>query len=35
MGWTPVRLVGAAVSGAVLFVVLVLLMWPVRQVNQT
>jgi hypothetical protein len=35
MGWTPVRLVGAAVSGAVLFVVLVLLMWPVRQINQT
>jgi hypothetical protein len=35
MGWTAVRLVGAAVSGAVLFVVLVLLMWPVRQVNQT
>jgi hypothetical protein len=35
MGWTAVRLVGAAVSGAVLFVVLVLLMWPVRQINQT
>ncbi|MCE7985903.1 MAG: hypothetical protein DYG89_32395 [Caldilinea sp. CFX5] len=31
MGWTPVRLVGAAVSGAVLFVVLVLLVWPVRK----
>lgn len=34
MGWTPVRLVGAAVSGAVLFVVLVLLVWPVRRVKQ-
>jgi hypothetical protein len=33
MGWTPVRLVGAAVSGAVLFVVLVLLVWPVRRVK--
>ena len=31
MGWTPVRLVGAAVSGAVLFLVLVLLVWPVRR----
>ncbi len=34
MGWTPVRLVGAAVSGAVLFIVLVLLVWPVRRVKQ-
>lgn len=34
MGWTPVRLVGAAVSGAVLFVVLVLLVWPVRRAKQ-
>ena len=31
MGWTPVRLVGAAVSGAVLFLVVVLLVWPVRK----
>lgn len=30
MGWTPVRIVGAAVSGAVLLVVLVLFVWPVR-----
>ncbi|MEZ4729254.1 MAG: 6-pyruvoyl-tetrahydropterin synthase-related protein [Caldilineaceae bacterium] len=34
MGWTPVRLVGAVVSGAVLLVVLVLLVWPVRQAKQ-
>ncbi len=31
MGWTPVRLIGAGVSGAVLFVVLLLLLWPVRR----
>ncbi len=31
MGWTPVRLIGAGVSGAVLFVVGVLLLWPVRR----
>lgn len=31
MGWTPVRVVGAAVSGAVLLVVLGLLVWPVRR----
>lgn len=31
MGWTPARVVGAAVSGAVLLVVLVLLLWPVQR----
>lgn len=31
MGWTPVRLLGAAVSGAVLLVMLGLLVWPARR----
>lgn len=34
MGWTPVRLAGAVVSGAVLLVVLLLLVWPVRRTKQ-
>lgn len=31
MGWTPVRLVGAGISGALLFVVLLLFGWPLRR----
>ncbi len=31
MGWTPIRLAGAGVSGAVLFVIVLLLLWPVRR----
>ncbi|MBX3015925.1 MAG: hypothetical protein KF832_30675 [Caldilineaceae bacterium] len=30
MGWTPVRLVGAGLSGSMLFLVLILFCWPVR-----